>query len=155
LLNIARQRIERRGWTNVETVQADVTTFVPPEVQVDLVTFSYSLTMIPDWFVAMDHALRLLRPGGHIGVVDFYVSRKYPREGHRRHRWFTRSSWPVWMALDNVFPDADHVPYLHYRFQPRHFSEHLARMRYLPFTRVPYYLFIGQKPGNASGASAL
>ena len=34
--------------------------------------------MIPDWFAAVDHAWRLLRPGGTIGVVDFYVGRKHP-----------------------------------------------------------------------------
>jgi S-adenosylmethionine-diacylgycerolhomoserine-N-methlytransferase len=145
LLAVARQRIERNGWANVETVLADVTTFQPPDGRVDLVTFSYSLTMIPDWFAAIDQAYRLLRPGGHIGVVDFYVSRKYPRPGHHRQRWFTRSFWPVWMALDNVFPSAEHVPYLHHHFQPQHFSEHLAPMPYMPFFRVPYYRFIGQK----------
>ena len=29
LLKVARQRIERHGWTNVEVVEADVTTFRP------------------------------------------------------------------------------------------------------------------------------
>ena len=52
----------------------------PPEAPVDVVTFSYSLTMIPDWFAAIENALRMLRPGGQIGVVDFYVSRKYPAQ---------------------------------------------------------------------------
>lgn len=148
LLRIAGQRVAARGWANVQTVEADVTTFVPEEGAADLVTFSYSLTMIPNWFAAIDQAHRLLRPGGSIGVVDFYVSRKYPAEGHRRHSWFTRSFWPVWMALDNVFPQDDQVPYLHYRFTPTHFSEHLARMRYLPFFRIPYYRFIGRKAGE-------
>lgn len=146
LLQVARQRIVKRGWANVEAVEADVTTFQPPEFAVDAVTFSYSLTMIPDWFAAIDQAYRLLRPGGLIGVVDFYVGRKYPAAGHRKHSWFTRSFWPVWMAMDNVFPSSEHVPYLHQRFRPLHFSEHGNRMRYLPFFPVPYYIFIGQKP---------
>jgi len=30
---------------------------------------------IPDWFLAIDNALRILKPGGIIAVVDFYVSR--------------------------------------------------------------------------------
>jgi S-adenosylmethionine-diacylgycerolhomoserine-N-methlytransferase len=145
LLEVARRRVEERGWTNVETVNADVTTFVPEEGQADLVTFSYSLTMIPNWFAAIDQAHRLLRQGGTVGVVDFYVSRKYPAEGHRRHWWWHRSFWPVWMALDNVFPQDDHVPYLHHRFQQAAFSEHLARLRYLPLWRIPYYRFIGRK----------
>jgi len=36
--------------------------------------------------------------------------------------------------------------YLHRRFEVVQFSEHFMRMRYLPFFRVPYYLFIGRKP---------
>ena len=51
LLEMARKRCEEHGWHNVEVVEADATTWEPEEGfgQVDLVTFSYSLTMIPDW----------------------------------------------------------------------------------------------------------
>jgi S-adenosylmethionine-diacylgycerolhomoserine-N-methlytransferase len=100
--------------------------------------------MVPDWFLAVDHAWRLLRPGGTIGVVDFYVARKHPDPGWQRHPWSTRAFWPLWFSPDNVFLSPDHVPYLHRRFTPVHFSEHRARMRWLP---MPYYRFIGRKPG--------
>jgi len=145
LLEVARRRFEEKGSTNAEAVEADATTFCPPESQADVVTFSYSLTMIPDWFAAIDNALAILRPGGLIGVVDFYVSRKHPAEGARRHRWFTRSFWPVWFASDNVFPSADHVPYLHRRFEPVSFAEQRAKVPYLPLVRVPYYRYVGRK----------
>ena len=58
LLKVARERCAARGWHNVECVEADATTWLPDEGRgkVDLVTFSYSLTMIPDWFAAVDHA---------------------------------------------------------------------------------------------------
>ena len=82
LLNVARQRVAERGWSNVRICQADATSFRPPCELVDVVTFSYSLTMIPDWFAALEHAWRLLKPGGRIGVVDFYVSRKYAAAAH-------------------------------------------------------------------------
>ena len=45
LLKRADKYIEENNWHNVTTVEADATTFVPPEKKVDLVTFSYSLTM--------------------------------------------------------------------------------------------------------------
>src|SRR3954471_17126414 len=64
LLEIAKQRIAAQGWTNVETVEADATTFKPPCGQVDVITFSYSLTMIPDWFAALENAISILKPGG-------------------------------------------------------------------------------------------
>ena len=63
LLAVARKRCEARGWKNVEAVAADATTFRPADGPADVVTFSYSLTMIPDWFAAIDNALAMLRPG--------------------------------------------------------------------------------------------
>lgn len=145
LLEVAKQRVQQQGWSNVETIEADATTYQPSQGPVDVVTFSYSLTMIPDWFSAIENALNMLKPGGQIGVVDFYVSRKYPPDGLKKHGWFTRSFWPVWFAGDNVFPSADHVPYLHRHFDPIHFEEHRARIPYVPLARMPYYTFVGRK----------
>jgi S-adenosylmethionine-diacylgycerolhomoserine-N-methlytransferase len=145
LLEVARRRIQQQGWTNAEAVEADATIFQPPLGPADVVTFSYSLTMIPDWFAAVDNAQAMLKPGGLIGVVDFYVARKYPSDGLRRHGWLTRSFWPVWFASDNVFPSPDHVPYLHRHFDPIHFEEHRAKVPYLPLIRTPYYTFVGRK----------
>lgn len=146
LLDVARRRITARGWEAAEAVEADATRFCPGEGEADVVTLSYSLTMIPDWYAAVDNALRILKPGGLIGVVDFYVSRKYPAAEHRRHGWFTRSFWPLWFGNDNVFLSPDHVPYLRSKFEVRHFEELRAKVPYLPLIRVPYYRFVGRKP---------
>ena len=43
---------------------------------VDVVTFSYALTMIPDWRAAIRNAFRMLKPGGHIAVCDFTVTKE-------------------------------------------------------------------------------
>ncbi len=146
LLEVARRRVAERGWSNVEAVEADATLFHPAVGPADVVTFSYSLTMIPDWFAAIENALTMLKPGGHLGVVDFYVSRKYPPDGLARHRWLTRHFWPAWFGNDNVYLSPDHVPFLHRHFEPVHFSEHRAKVPYLPLVRTPYYRFIGRKP---------
>ena len=145
LLEMAQKRIDERGWKNAVTVEADATTFQPADGPVDVVTFSYSLTMIPDWFAAIENALAMLKPGGLIGVVDFYVSRKYPGDGLKRHRWFTRTFWPAWFASDNVFLSPDHVPFLHRHFEPVHFEESRSKVPYIPFVRTPYYVFVGKK----------
>jgi S-adenosylmethionine-diacylgycerolhomoserine-N-methlytransferase len=142
---VARQRIAEKKWENVEAVEADATVFQPPGGPVDVVTFSYSLTMIPDWFAAIDQAWRLLKPGGHVGVVDFFVSRKHPETGRAHHPWFTRTFWPTWFAQDNVFLSPDHLPYLSNRFLPERLAERQSRVPYLPL-RVPYYVFVGRKP---------
>jgi S-adenosylmethionine-diacylgycerolhomoserine-N-methlytransferase len=146
LLEVTQMRIQANAWTNVTAIEGDATCFVPSRRPIDLVTFSYSLTMMPDWFAALDHAWHLLRPGGVIGIVDFYVSRKYPPAPCQRHTWLTRTLWPLWFGFDNVFPSPDHVPYLHHRFDVQTFSEHTAPMPYAPGVRTPYYCFIGQKP---------
>jgi S-adenosylmethionine-diacylgycerolhomoserine-N-methlytransferase len=41
------------------------------EPQFDRIVLSYSLSMIPDWEGALDHAASLLAPGGELHVVDF------------------------------------------------------------------------------------
>lgn len=145
LLAIARRRIARHGWQNVEAVEADATLFQPPAGAADVVTFSYSLTMIPDWFAVVENAAAMLKPGGMIGVVDFYVSRKYPAEGATRHSWTTRTFWPAWFGVDNVFPSPDHLPFLRRRFEPLSLTESRAKIPYLPLVRAPYYTFIGRK----------
>ncbi|MCA8985400.1 MAG: class I SAM-dependent methyltransferase [Planctomycetaceae bacterium] len=148
LLDVAQQRVAHRGWSNVVPVHADATQFLPAEGSVDVVTFSYSLTMIPDWFAALDHAWRILKPGGVIGIVDFYVSRKYPQEGCVQHRWSTRTFWTTWFAFDNVFLDGDHLPYLHRKFDRIVLRERRGKVPFLPFVRAPHYIFIGRKPGE-------
>ena len=146
LLEVARQRFEQKGWDNVQAVEADATLYSPPEGTADVVTFSYSLTMIPNWFAAIENAWRILKPGGLIGVVDFYVSRKFPAEGTVRHGWFTRTLWPNWFATDNVFPSHDHLPYLRHRFDQLSLGEYKSRVPYTLILKTPYYVFIGRKP---------
>lgn len=146
MLSVARARAQDERWSNVELCQADATSFEPPGGPVDVVTFSYSLSMIPDWFAALENAWRLLRPGGRIGIVDFYVSRKHPAASQARHGWLTRTFWPSWFARDNVYLSPDHLPYLMSRFTTELVVESTTKVPYVPLGRVPYYLFVGQKP---------
>lgn len=147
LLEVAKRRIADRGWKNVVTHVADATRFRPEE-PADVVTFSYSLTMIPDWFAALENARAILKPGGKIGVVDFYVSRKFPAEGLRRHGACSRLFWTFWFNYDNVFPSPDHIPYLQRHFETVLLEEHRAKVPYLPLAKAPYYIFVGQKPSE-------
>ncbi len=146
LLAVAADRAQQRGWKNVCPTPADATTFCPSEGYADVVTFSYSLTMIPDWFAAIENAYRILKPGGWIGVVDFYISRKFPAEGLKRHGWFARALWPTWFATDNVFPSPDHLPFLRHHFRQLSLAENRSKLPYVPFLRTPYYIFTAQKP---------
>jgi S-adenosylmethionine-diacylgycerolhomoserine-N-methlytransferase len=143
LLEQARRRT--LGRANVRIVEGDATLFCPAG-PVDLVYFSYSLTMIPEWPRALANALAMLKPGGALGVVDFYVSDPEPPGGLARHGPLTRWFWPSWFAHDGVHLDPAHLRTLR-RLLPDHaLTEHRASVPYLPGLRVPYYTFIGWQP---------
>jgi S-adenosylmethionine-diacylgycerolhomoserine-N-methlytransferase len=145
LLGIARNRIERQYWSHVTVIRDDVSTWSLGESVADIVTFSYSLTMIPDWFDAIVQAERMLKPGGVIGVADFYVSRKYPDTGRAKHRRWIKAWWKYFFARDNVRLNEDHLPFLERRFETVWLEEHQRTIPYIPFPKVPYYSFIGRK----------
>ena len=150
LLEQARRRT--RGRPNVRAVEADAVTYHPAR-PVDLVYFSYALTMIPDWEGAVRNALTMLKPGGRLGVVDFYVADPDPAPGLARHGALTRWFWPRWFAHDGVHPNPAHLRTLR-RLLPDHdLTEHRAPVPYLPGLRVPYYVFVGRVPGRVSEAS--
>ncbi|HYN76860.1 MAG TPA: SAM-dependent methyltransferase, partial [Lamprocystis sp. (in: g-proteobacteria)] len=111
------------------------------------------LTMIPNWEGALRNALAMLKPGGVLGVVDFYCSDPHPAPGLVRHGVLTRWFWPRWFAHDGVHPNPSHLRTLR-RLLPDHdLTEHRAPVPYLPGLRVPYYVFIGWVPGEVSAAS--
>ena len=81
----AQRRVDALpGWKGVvHVVRGDAATFVPPSPcpdsgsglgSVDLVTFSYSLSMMPPFLDAVDHAAALLKPGtGCVLCFDFFL----------------------------------------------------------------------------------
>jgi S-adenosylmethionine-diacylgycerolhomoserine-N-methlytransferase len=145
LLKVADQRIQKNGWTNVHTVVGDACTYAHDAGPVDAVTFSYSLTMIPNWFQAIQRAYDQLKPGGTIGVVDFYISRKWPAPGMKRHSAFQRFLWPTWFGFDNVFLSPDHLPQLQSLFSSERLEERMGKVPYLLGLKAPYYIYVGRK----------
>jgi S-adenosylmethionine-diacylgycerolhomoserine-N-methlytransferase len=143
LLTQARERARRIPQLRV--IEADATTYEHDE-PVDVVYFSYALTMIPDWRAAIANAIAMLKPGGVLGVVDFYVSAPRVGAGLTQHGGLTRLFWPAWFRHDGVRVSALHFPELR-RLLPDHaFVEARAEVPYLPLGRVPYYVFVGRKP---------
>ncbi len=149
LMEVARARIEDQKWDNVQTHLADVTEFQPARAA-DVVIFSYSLTMIPDWFAAIDNAWAMLKPGGLIGVVDYYVSRAQPPASLTRHSWLCRTFVPNMFARNGVWPNADHLPYLRYKFDTVTCHERLVPL-VTKSIGMPYYQYIGRKPAQDTG----
>jgi len=85
MLKTARPKLARAGLTDtVSVAQGLAQTFDPAalfavERPLDHVVFSYSLSMIPPWRESIEHALRLVRPGGRIHIVDFGDQAGLPR----------------------------------------------------------------------------
>ena len=66
------------------------------ESQFDRIVLSYSLSMIPDWEGALDHAASLLANGGELHIVDFGDLTGLPRPFGRMLR--------AWLAKFHVEP---------------------------------------------------
>lgn len=56
--------------------------------------FSYSLSMMPNWQGALEHALTMLEPNGTIWIVDFWDQAEYPS-------WFQKAL-QKWLAMFHV-----------------------------------------------------
>lgn len=72
MLALAQQRPDGR---NVRIAAADMTAVPLPDGAADLVTIGYGVRNAPTPDAALAEAARLLRPGGHLLVLDFYRPR--------------------------------------------------------------------------------
>ncbi|KAG9877762.1 hypothetical protein KCV02_g21074, partial [Aureobasidium melanogenum] len=172
LCQVARARFARLGWKNVKVVCQDARTFklsdyeeglndesavfsigksaldegsAVDNVGADLLTMSYSLSMIPEFHPVIDSLANLLAPNGIMGVVDFYVqnqiqfqSRNYVGGVINRHcMWISRVFWAAWFEMDRVFLDSSRRDYLEYKFGTILSAN--ARNHFFGF-RIPYYV---------------
>jgi S-adenosylmethionine-diacylgycerolhomoserine-N-methlytransferase len=129
MLARARRKLAR-GQPPVTLLQQRYDRPLCPEPVFDLIVFSYCLTMInPGWERAIDAALRDLRPGGWLAVVDFHDT---PFADFRR-----------WMGVNHVRMDGHLLPSLHARCLP--VAQTLGNA-YGGSWR--YFTFIGQRPGG-------
>lgn len=128
---MARKRFQRLGWKNVKVICQDARTFRLHEHEpslhsraqsdldldekadsggAELVTMSYALSMIPEFYAVIDSVGSLLSDNGVLGVVDFYVQSKveFGRRNYtggvvgRHCMWISRVFWRTWFEIDRV-----------------------------------------------------
>jgi betaine lipid synthase len=124
LCEIARERIRQNGWTNVTVLCQDARSIACPPLSADLITMSYSLSMIPDYYSVVDMLTGFLSPTGIVGICDFYVqsivdvsSRNYIGGTINRHvNWVGRMFWRTWFDADRVNLDGGRRDYIEYCF---------------------------------------
>ncbi|KAJ2642427.1 hypothetical protein GGF44_001670, partial [Coemansia sp. RSA 1694] len=134
--------------------------------QIDLVTMSYSLSMIEDFYPVVDRISSLLNPQtGFIGVADFYVSGAASAgPSGRRHaesagilgyrcNWFTRVFWQHWFEFDHVYLHPCRRNYLEHKFVT-HKVLNCRNHFIVPFlVQMPYYVWLGTPSHSAESES--
>ncbi|KLU88051.1 hypothetical protein MAPG_07038 [Magnaporthiopsis poae ATCC 64411] len=159
LCEVATRRFARLGWTNVKVVCEDARRFRLEDHErsprsfepcgADLLTMSYSLSMIPDFYSVTDSLRALLAPDGFIGVVDFYVQskadfsfRNYTGGLLGRHiGYLSRTFWRSWFDLDRVNLEPARRDYLEYLFG----TVLSVNSRNRALGSIPYYIWIGRQ----------
>lgn len=144
LLVQAQKRIEGQRWHNVNTICADASTW-QADKPYNLTIFSYSMSMIPDWYAAFENAITNTVPGGTIAVVDFYLSRKHASKGRAQHGYLCRHFWHWFFSHDNVFLRDDLLPYIMRRLENCQVTETMERIPYTP-CKVPVFRCWGTTP---------
>ncbi|KAI1323792.1 hypothetical protein F5Y16DRAFT_331227 [Xylariaceae sp. FL0255] len=180
LCEVARKRFARLGWKNVKVICQDArklrledhepvvnggrprspTSYFSREgnrhAGADLVTMSYSLSMIPDYYSVVDSLVSLLGPSGIIGVVDFYVQsqvdvsfRNYTGGIIDRHvNFWGRTFWRAWFDIDRVALEPGRRDYLEYQFG----TVLTANSRNYVLGAIPYYVWLGTRKQPVSSA---
>lgn len=77
-METAKKRVQSRGWEGfVDVVLGDACDFecpgLPAAGTVDVVTFSYALSMIPDWRQALRNAFRMLKPVSLFNILSVFL----------------------------------------------------------------------------------
>ncbi|HRD74830.1 MAG TPA: class I SAM-dependent methyltransferase [Hyphomicrobiaceae bacterium] len=109
MLATAGKAVARRGLSGrVTLAHADAACFDPRltfgRETFDRIVFSYTLSMIPDWQLAIKQAAACLAPSGSIQIVDFGSGRRLPATVRRALR--------AWLRRFHVTPRDDLVPFL-------------------------------------------
>jgi S-adenosylmethionine-diacylgycerolhomoserine-N-methlytransferase len=103
----SQDRIRKRKLSNVWIVDSEYGR-APVTARADVVLLSYSLSMIPTWEAVLNCALRELKPGGRIGVVDFCMDARNP----------VATAFARWMASNHVILDRSYREKLSSLFRP-------------------------------------
>lgn len=146
LLEQARSKIKKHGWKNVEVVKADACEWSPPEGMATLVTFSYSLSMIPPFHAAVDRAVSFLdQDRGLLGVCDFYTSSRYDLP-LRQMSWARRFFWQSIFDMDNIVLSSERRAYLDHSLSRVWEFNDEGPIPYVPWLRAPYYVAVYRVP---------
>ncbi|EUC42745.1 hypothetical protein COCMIDRAFT_102639 [Bipolaris oryzae ATCC 44560] len=189
LCEMARKRFARLGWTNVKVICQDARAFRLHEHEpqayenkekvsqgqtvrdldenadaggAELVTMSYSLSMIPEFYPVIDSVGSLLSPNGVFGVVDFYVQDQVDFRGRNyiggaidRHcMWLSRVFWREWFAIDRISLGPARRDYLEFKHGTI-LSMNARNNFFNTGIKLPYYIWIGCSKDHGASTQKL
>ncbi|MGM0386164.1 MAG: class I SAM-dependent methyltransferase [Actinomycetota bacterium] len=85
-LELARRRVSRRGWRNVELIESDAADYRPAE-RFDAAVCTFAVDIIPRWRETIAMMVDAVGPGGRVGFIGFT---ERSREGVALVNWAWR-----------------------------------------------------------------
>ena len=73
MLALAGERRDRTGATRVSVSAGDLSALPFPSASLDAITAGYALRNTPDWRASIGEMARVVRPGGRLFTLDFFV----------------------------------------------------------------------------------
>jgi len=70
MLDQAEERCRKKGWDNIELVQGDAARLCYPDEEFDGVLCVLGMSVVPDFATALQHVVRVCRPGGRVVICD-------------------------------------------------------------------------------------
>ncbi|MCH2184753.1 class I SAM-dependent methyltransferase, partial [Myxococcota bacterium] len=103
MLQKAKRRVERRGWSNVTLKEEDAGTLDVAEIpKFDRLLFFLTLSVLPDWEKIFRSAWGRLEEGGRCVIFDVYANRRVPQSWLVERVARADLSRPVWEPLMEV-----------------------------------------------------
>jgi ubiquinone/menaquinone biosynthesis C-methylase UbiE len=110
MLGKAKNKRDKDGWTNIRLVNADVLEVDEKwvkenvagklPVEIDAILCDLGLSAFPEWQKAIDNLLAILKPGGKIVVMDWYMDK--PSLRGEFVNWIGKGEIdrPIWQYLE-------------------------------------------------------
>ena len=73
VLKLARKRVEKYGWTNVNLVNESIVEY-ETRMRFDAVLCAFAMTIIPDYKAALERMFALLKPAGRFAMIGMKKS---------------------------------------------------------------------------------
>lgn len=131
MLEVARARVRRAGWDNVDLLRMDMTTY-EFGAEVAGVLSTLALTLVAEYDDVIRRATRSLQPGGRLAVFDLKRPANWPHWLVRLAAWMNR---PFGVSLE-----------LAQRHPWESIRRYLREVHYQEYYFGALYLSVGEKP---------